>query len=220
MDEHGYSVYKHRFPNGKVYIGVTGSDPMNRWSYGYGYSGQPEVAAEIRSCGGWNKVAHIVLCSGLTKEQAYGLEKALIHEAVCDLGEDRVLNTVGKRGAHELDKGSIAYVVECLGGSFTCIDPICDWLDRYNAPSGEIALTCKIDEEFPVVVFMYERRAPHLDTGEAYGFEIIERAISYPAHLTTVDALVEFLKVRGYDDTHSLCVQEALLPRECEVERG
>lgn len=30
-------VYKHTFPNGKVYIGITGQEPYKRWKYGNGY---------------------------------------------------------------------------------------------------------------------------------------------------------------------------------------
>lgn len=31
----GYSVYKHTFPNGKVYIGMTGQEPEKRWANGW-----------------------------------------------------------------------------------------------------------------------------------------------------------------------------------------
>ena len=33
----GYNVYKHTFPNGKVYIGITRQKPKYRWANGNGY---------------------------------------------------------------------------------------------------------------------------------------------------------------------------------------
>ena len=38
-----YSVYKHTFPNGKVYIGITKQNPLKRWRNGTGYKGQPDL---------------------------------------------------------------------------------------------------------------------------------------------------------------------------------
>lgn len=213
MDELGYSVYKHRFPNGKVYIGVTGCDPCRRWAYGYGYSSRSDIMQEIQNCGGWNNIAHVILCGGLTKEQAYGLEKTLIHEAVCDLGRERVLNVVWAHG-DPVDEGRlISHVSTRIGGQFAHLLPHCDWLDRYNMPTGEIALSCKIDHDLPVVTFAYERRTPERDTDDAYGFEIHERAMSFPSYLRTVDELALFLSECGYEDTHFICHQEAQLPK-------
>lgn len=212
MDELGYSVYKHRFPNRKVYIGVTGCDPFRRWAYGYGYSSRPDIMQEIQDCGGWNNIAHVVLCSGLTKEQAYGLEKTLIHEAVCDLGADRVLNVAWAHGPIVDERRMISYVVEHVNGQFAHLVPHCDWLDRYNMPTGEIALKCVIDEAFPVVVFMYERRAVDLDRDDMYGFEIIKREMSFPGYLRTVDELVSFIREHGYNDTRSLSSHTVFIP--------
>ena len=31
-----YNVYKHTFPDGKIYIGVS-TNPLKRWSNGHGY---------------------------------------------------------------------------------------------------------------------------------------------------------------------------------------
>lgn len=35
--ERCYYVYKHIFPNGKVYIGITCKKPIYRWNNGNGY---------------------------------------------------------------------------------------------------------------------------------------------------------------------------------------
>ena len=51
---HSWTVYKHTFPDGKVYIGITGMKPEKRWSDGHGYLGrvdgqynQPLIARAI-----------------------------------------------------------------------------------------------------------------------------------------------------------------------------
>lgn len=46
-----YSVYMHRFPNGKVYIGITKYPVKHRWARGEGYSHQPVYKA-IKKMGG------------------------------------------------------------------------------------------------------------------------------------------------------------------------
>lgn len=72
-----YSVYKHTFPNGKVYIGITCMDPKKRWSGGSGYRGQSKIYNAIQYYG-WRNIVHDVLCTGLTKEEAEAEEIRLI----------------------------------------------------------------------------------------------------------------------------------------------
>lgn len=82
----GYSVYKHTFPNGKVYIGITCQDPQKRWrSNGSGYlrknkNGeyvQPLIARAIFKYN-WNNVQHEILYNELSKEEAEEKEIELI----------------------------------------------------------------------------------------------------------------------------------------------
>ena len=35
-----YSVYMHKTPNGKIYIGITKQKPIKRWLHGKGYQKQ------------------------------------------------------------------------------------------------------------------------------------------------------------------------------------
>lgn len=79
-----YSVYKHTFPNGKVYIGITSQKPKKRWKNGYGYLekkngqySQPLMAKAILKYG-WENVAHEILFSNITYEEAIVKEKELI----------------------------------------------------------------------------------------------------------------------------------------------
>lgn len=72
-----YSVYKHTFPNGKVYIGITMTDPRKRWNGGSGYRKQPKIYNAIQYYG-WRNIAHEVLCTGLSKAEAEAEEIRLI----------------------------------------------------------------------------------------------------------------------------------------------
>ena len=72
-----YTVYKHTFPNGKVYIGITRINPDNRWRNGKGYKTQVKMQRAIDKYG-WENVGHEILFSGLTKEEAQKKEIELI----------------------------------------------------------------------------------------------------------------------------------------------
>lgn len=72
-----YFVYKHTFPNGKIYIGITDQKPERRWQNGSGYRRQPYVYNAIKKYK-WVNVKHEILFSGLSKEEAENKEKELI----------------------------------------------------------------------------------------------------------------------------------------------
>lgn len=72
-----YYVYKHTCPNKKVYIGITGMNPINRWSNGRGYSANKPFRDDIRKFG-WDKITHEILYSDLTKEEAEKKEIEMI----------------------------------------------------------------------------------------------------------------------------------------------
>lgn len=73
-----YYVYKHtNKTNGKVYIGITGQQPEDRWKYGYGYQSQQIFWRAIQKYS-WDGFTHEILFSGLTKEEAKRKEVELI----------------------------------------------------------------------------------------------------------------------------------------------
>lgn len=74
-----YYVYEHIFPNGKKYIGITSQLPNRRWRDGKGYKSQEMLTRAINKYG-WGNITHIVLHSGLTKEEAELKEIELIRE--------------------------------------------------------------------------------------------------------------------------------------------
>lgn len=83
-----YCVYKHTFPNGKVYIGIAKGEPEKRWNDGHGYKTQRLMLNAIIKYG-WDNIKHEVLYRNLNKEDAEKLEKKLIIELQshkCDFG--------------------------------------------------------------------------------------------------------------------------------------
>lgn len=79
-----YTVYKHTFPDGKVYIGITSMKPEKRWNKGKGYRRkknyryvQPLMARATLKYD-WDDIKHEVLFEGLSKEEAEQKEKELI----------------------------------------------------------------------------------------------------------------------------------------------
>lgn len=75
----GYCVYKHTAPNGKVYIGVTGREPSERFMYGHGYRNNIIFWRAIQKYG-WTNITHEILYDDLEKDVAYDLEKEMIRE--------------------------------------------------------------------------------------------------------------------------------------------
>ena len=71
-----WTVYKHTFPNGKIYVGITGQDPYKRWKHGNGYA-TVVMKNAIRKYG-WDNILHEILYDNLTKEEAEQKEIELI----------------------------------------------------------------------------------------------------------------------------------------------
>lgn len=70
-----YTVYKHTFPNGKVYIGITCQKVYKRW--GNKYANAPFMKNAIQKYG-WENVKHEILFENLTQEEAEQKEIELI----------------------------------------------------------------------------------------------------------------------------------------------
>ena len=78
--EKNYVIYKHTFPNGKVYIGKTCQNPVYRWKKdGKGYEHNKEMWADIQKYG-WNSIKHEILFQDLSKEDASQIEYELVEE--------------------------------------------------------------------------------------------------------------------------------------------
>lgn len=78
LSENNWCVYRHTFPDGKVYIGKTSGAPEKRWgNLGQGYQGQHKVFNAILAYG-WNNIKHEVLFDGLSDDEADIKERELI----------------------------------------------------------------------------------------------------------------------------------------------
>ena len=73
-----YTLYRHTFPNGKVYIGITGQDPAARWGKdGSRYKENSLMWNAIQKYG-WDNIKHEILYTDLSEDLANELERASI----------------------------------------------------------------------------------------------------------------------------------------------
>ena len=63
-----YTVYKHTFPNNKVYIGITSQSVSRRWRNGEGYRNKQQLIYRAILKYGWDNIKHIYdVCNGKRK---------------------------------------------------------------------------------------------------------------------------------------------------------
>ena len=112
QDKH-YIVYKHTAPNGKVYIGITGQNPLKRWASGFGYETQIYFWRAIVKYG-WINIKHEILYENLSEQEAKDIEIRLIKEynsqdVNCgynvDLGYDHLQSKETRQKMAEAKKG-------------------------------------------------------------------------------------------------------------------
>ena len=73
-----YVVYRHIFPNGKSYIGITCAKPyIRRWRGGSSYAKQPKIWNAICKYG-WENIKHEILFDNLSAEEANQKEQEMI----------------------------------------------------------------------------------------------------------------------------------------------
>ena len=100
-----FMVYKHTFPNGKVYIGITSKKkPNQRWESGIGYSKNQIVMYNAIQKYGWDNIKHEILFENLSKDDACKKEIELIkkyhsfiHDPLCN-GYNMTMGGDGIRG--------------------------------------------------------------------------------------------------------------------------
>ena len=82
-EEKKFTIYLHRCPNGKCYVGMTSQKVINRWGYGgYKYKKNKDFYPDIEKYG-WENIEHIILEEGLSKEDACESEKYNIKKFNC-----------------------------------------------------------------------------------------------------------------------------------------
>lgn len=105
--DNNWLVYRHVFPNGKIYIGKTKNDQKHRFANGNGYKRNREMYHDVKKYG-WENVKHEILISGITELEAMIVEPDCIEYYATTLGRDRLYN-----------KNS----VQCKSGAKTDVPP-------------------------------------------------------------------------------------------------
>ena len=78
MNDSVWTVYVHiNKINKKRYVGITSQKPEYRWNRGKGYKNNSYFVSAIKKYG-WDGFEHVILRTGLTKDQAIRYEKTLI----------------------------------------------------------------------------------------------------------------------------------------------
>lgn len=95
IEQKRFCVYKHIFPNGKVYIGQTCQIPEKRWDKGKKYKTQIFLWRAIQKYG-WENIKHEILENNLNQQQANKLEDYYITE---------VYKSNNKKYGYNLDRG-------------------------------------------------------------------------------------------------------------------
>lgn len=96
MENKQYCLYKHISPNGKMYIGITSNPTYKRWWRGKGYKDNSYFTAAINKYG-WDSFEHIIVRTGLTKEEAEIAEITMI----------RHYKTRNKKYGYNISKGGL-----------------------------------------------------------------------------------------------------------------
>lgn len=82
MEEKKFTIYLHRCPNGKCYVGMTSQNINRRWRSGLGYQNNKDFYSDIKIYG-WDNIEHIILEEGLSRKNACESEKYNIKKYNC-----------------------------------------------------------------------------------------------------------------------------------------
>lgn len=105
-----YKIYKHTFPNKKVYIGLTCKSINDRWSNGEGYKTQ-FVYKAIKKYG-WENIKHEVIYYANTLDEANQKEMFYIkkyNSNNCKFGYNLTLGGDGVKG-RKVTKKQLEYM--------------------------------------------------------------------------------------------------------------
>ena len=143
-----WCVYKHTFPNGKVYIGITGGEPEERWDNGMGYKSNGKMFFDIVQFG-WRNIAHEIVYDGLTEAEARKQEQALISSFGKD-GRTKTYNRVHADYVREEQKDWIDSLVTEQSAiehrfDFALLDDY--WMEGYKEKFGTYPMNTFVRED-------------------------------------------------------------------------
>lgn len=140
-------IYKHTFPNGKIYIGLSKQRQDKRFKYGLGYEKCPVIYKAIQKYG-WNSISSEIIEDNIsTIEEANEREKYWIkyYNSYINFEKSNGYNaTIGGGGINQYDWEEI--YKEWLNGKSSveitnqfgiCKDAITNVLDAYNVSEEE-----------------------------------------------------------------------------------
>lgn len=192
MSENTWSVYRHTFPDGKVYIGKTKEAPEERWgTYGRNYQGQRKVFNAILAFG-WNNIKHEVLFNNLSAEEASIKEQELIKLSDADglVGNYNVQFAKPDPKEKKCVKGDDAVIcAESLrnNGKFLIHMPDA-YYDNAIAKHGVSPVGLTLEEDR--VLIEVWREVPG-------GYEFVQNVAPYPSEDMTFRQVREWLAATG-----------------------
>ena len=141
-----WNIYKHTFPNGKVYIGLTKQEPEKRFKNGYGYENCPLMFNAIQKYG-WNNVVTTWLYRDIDNiQEASFLESQSIKQYrsnereygynLANGGQGGATNKYDHTQIYQywVEGNNIVEIASLIGCSSTTVRRV---LDEYNVPSFE-----------------------------------------------------------------------------------
>jgi hypothetical protein len=180
----GWCVYRHTFPDGCVYIGITGRPENERWKNGFGYEHERKMFSAIVAQG-WNNVKHETLFSGLTEEKAKGIEKRLIMKSA-RLSKNKILNVQhnpkDRQNKSWIDLNITEESARQYSSQFMLLDDY--WLEKYKHLRGYFPFSTKISVGYVTLLF-FEMKNGKVDR--------YEYRIDYPDYVSTFRDLHDFL---------------------------
>lgn len=106
-------LYRHIFPDGKSYIGITNMLPNQRWGlYGSNYLAAPKMKNAILRFG-WDNIRHEIINSKIpSKKEALCLEKEYIHQYdSINNGYNSVGKTKEKKQRYSITNNELIYQI-------------------------------------------------------------------------------------------------------------
>lgn len=98
-----YTVYRHITPDGKIYVGQTGDDPVNRWGSGTKYRANEAFTSAVNFFG-WGNIRHEILYQGTSESEAKELERSYI----------RLWDTMNPEKGYNILPGDLSRPVLCV----------------------------------------------------------------------------------------------------------
>ena len=114
-----YTVYLHRSPSGKVYVGQTCDTLKQRWKNGKGYSQNVYFNAAIEKYG-WENFTHEVLVTNLSQTEADNFERMFIQCLGSDSREYGYNIQSGGHHAGEMSEEAKARMISSKIGDKNC----------------------------------------------------------------------------------------------------